>query len=123
MVQIATVIEQPQQQRSDVRSGAVLVPPKAGHHAIRRSRVLDLQHRAFARLVSSVEWLGDNAVQPGALEPIEPVAREVHVPRSGRQVDRRLGVAQLALDRGAPVGLWRRAQVLVAEREQVPGDE
>ena len=123
MVERAVVVEQPEQQRPDVRARPVLVPAEPGDHAIGRALVLDLEHRPLARLVRRIEALGDDAVEAGALEPVEPVGGRRPVARRGRQVDRRGRLAQDRLEAGAALGLRHVAEVLVAERQQVPGDE
>ena len=121
MVERARVVEQPEQQRPDVRARPVLVPAEAGHDAIGGPLVLDLEHRPLARLVRRIEPLRDDAIEPGALEPFEPVGRGRPIARRGRQVDRRLGAAEDRLEAGPPLALRDVAQVLVAERQQVPG--
>src|ERR1044071_1209522 len=85
VVECALTVEQAQQQRADVRL-ADFVPAEAGDDAVSGPLVLDLEHRAFARLVSSVERFGDDAVEPGPLEALEPTARERPITRSRRQV-------------------------------------
>ena len=75
VVERALVVVQPEQQRADVRARPVLVPAEAGDHAVGGALVLDLEHRPLAGLVRRVEPLGDDAVEPGALEPLEPVRR------------------------------------------------
>ena len=51
MVEGAVVVEQPEQQRPDVRARPVLVPAEAGDDAVGRALVLDLEHRPLAGLV------------------------------------------------------------------------
>ena len=121
MVERALVVVQPEQQRADVRARPVLVPAEAGDDAVRRALVLDLEHRALARLVRRVEALGDDAVEPGALEPIEPVGGGRPVAGRRRQVDRRLRLAEHGLEprRGArPAGPSRRSSSPSASRSQ-----
>ena len=72
MIELAAVIEQAQQERADVGPGSVLVPAEPRHDAIGRALVLDLEHRPLARLVRAIEALGDDTVETGALEEIEP---------------------------------------------------
>ena len=124
MVERALVVVQAEQQRADVRARAVLVPAEAGDDAVGGALVLDLEHRPLARLVRRVEPLGDHAVEAGALEPLEPVGggRAVAGRRAsgGPAARRRRGRAS-SRARRSPCG--DVAQVLVAEREQVPGDE
>src|SRR5205085_5628093 len=72
----AVVIVEAEQERADHRARAVLVPAKARDDAVGRARVLDLDHRALARLVRRVEPLGHDAVEPRAFEALEPVLGE-----------------------------------------------
>src|SRR6185295_19425192 len=88
VVELAVVVVQPQQERADVRAGPVLVPPEAGHDAVGRPLVLDLQHRALARLVRRLEALGDDAVEAGALDTVEPICRGVPIARRRGEVNR-----------------------------------
>ena len=76
VVQRAVVVVEAEQQRADQLAGAVLVPAEAGDDAVGGAHVLDLQHRALARLVRAARRLGDHAVEPGALEAVEPVGGE-----------------------------------------------
>ena len=57
--------------------GPVLVPAEAGDGAVGGALVLDLDHRPLAGLVRAIEPLGDDAVEAGALEPVEPVQAPV----------------------------------------------
>ena len=123
MVERARVVEQAEEQRPDVGAGTVLVPAEAGDDAVGGPLVLDLEHRPLARLVGSIESLRDDAVETGALEPLEPVRGGGAIAGGRRQVDRRLGGAEDHLESRPPLALRDRAQVLVAERQQVPGDE
>ena len=123
MVELADVVVQPEQERSDERPGPVLVPAEAGHDAVGRALVLDLEHRPLARLVRGVEPLGDDPVEPGALEPVEPVGRLGPVAGRRGQVDRRLGRPEDRLEPGAPLSLLDRPEVLVPERQEVPRHE
>ena len=123
MVERALVVVEPEQQRADVGARAVLVPAEPGHDAIGGALVLDLEHRPLAGLVGRIEPLRDDAVEPRALEPLEPVGRGRAVPGRRRQVDRRLGVAEDGLEAGSAFALRDRAQVVVAEREEVPRHE
>ena len=90
----ALVVEQPEQERSDVGARPVLVPAESGDDAVGRSLVLDLQHRPLARLVLVAEALRDDAIEPCALEPMEPVLGEGSVRRGRREMDRRRRGAQ-----------------------------
>ena len=119
MVELPGVVIQPEQQRADVRPGAVLVPAEAGNDAVGGALVLDLEHRPLPRLVPRLETLGDDAIEAGALEPIEPVRGLVPIRRRGRQVDRRLDAFQRRFEPGAAGGLRHVTQVLVPDPRDI----
>ena len=106
-----------------MRAGPVLVPAEASHDTVGRSLVLDLEHRALAGLIGSIEPLGDHPVEAGALEAIEPVPGGRAVAGRGCQVDRGFGAGQRDLEAGPALPLGHRSQILVVDRQQVPGDE
>src|SRR6185437_16274228 len=68
MLQGARRVIQPQQQRTNLASLALLVPAESSHHAIAVALVLDLQHHALVRLVSILRGLCHHSVKTGALE-------------------------------------------------------
>ena len=90
---------------------------------IGRSLMLDFEHRTLAGLVRRIELLGDDPIEAGALEAVEPLSRERAVARRRGQVNRWSGIRQHGFQPDAPLALWCLAQILVAEREQIPGDE
>jgi len=51
VMEIAMLVIETEQERADAFTLAVLVPPEAGDDAVGGARVLDLEHRALARLV------------------------------------------------------------------------
>ena len=73
VLQVAGVVVEPEQQRADDRPA--LVPAEPGDHAVRRPHVLDLGHQPLVRAVGQVGGLGDDAVEAGALERLEPALR------------------------------------------------
>ena len=87
VVQRALVVAEAEQQRADERPRALLVPAEARHHAVGGARVLHLDHRALARLVGRALVLGDDAVEPGALEAVEPLEGQRPLAAAGREVD------------------------------------
>jgi hypothetical protein len=99
------------------------VHPVAGDDAVGGAHVLDLEHHPLVRLVRQVERLGDDAVESGALELVEPPQGDVAVGRGRRDVHGRTGVRQRLLERPAPVGERLCQQRPVAEREQVERHE
>ena len=63
------------------------MPPETSDDTVGRSFVLDLQHLPLARGVRVGEPLGDDSIEAGALEPIEPVCRRRAVASCRREVD------------------------------------
>ena len=116
---------QAEQQRAEQRplGRRGLVLPVAGDDDVRGALVLDLQHRAAVGGVRRPERLGDDAVEPGALERAEPLLGLGRVARRPGQVDRGYDARERLLEPG-PAHLERLVdQRLVAEREQVEGHE
>jgi hypothetical protein len=99
------------------------VPAEAGDDAVRRPVVLDLEHGPLVGLVRPVERLGHDPVEAGALEALEPLAGDVHVGRGPGDVHRRVGVRQGLEEALAPLAEGAAHQVLVAEGEDVEGDQ
>jgi hypothetical protein len=113
---------EPEQQRPD--GGRVgLVRAVAGHHAVRRAVVLDLRHDALARPVRVLAALGDQAVEAGALEALEPVRGEHRVARDRREMHGWRRTGERLLEQRAALAERTVRAVLVAEREQVEGYE
>ena len=94
----------------------------AGHHTVGRPHVLDLGHHPLVGQVGRVA-LGDQPVEAGALEELEPRAGQRRVARDRGEMDRRRGRRQRRLQRGAALAERPRGEVLVAERQQVERDE
>ena len=123
LVQAPVGVEEPQDHRADERPRAVLVPAKARENAVHRAFVLHLDHRALARLVAVAPRLRDDAVEPRALEALEPLLGDGSVVGDGGDVHRSLRVAEDVLQQGAALLERGGRQVFVAEREQVPQDD
>ena len=123
VVQLAAVVEQSEQQRTDHRIPAVLVPAESGDDAVGGARVLDLDHRPLARLVAAVVRLGHHAVQAGAFESRQPVDRGRAVAGHRRHMNRRRDVGERALERPPALGHRLAAQVLAVERQQIERHE
>ena len=85
--------------------------------------MLHLLHRALALAVLAVERLRDDAVEAGALEPVEPLGRERTVGRGRREEHWRLGLLERALEARASLLERLATQIVVALREQVERDE
>jgi hypothetical protein len=89
VVQRALVVVEAEQERADELVRTVLVPPEAGDDAVRSAHVLDLEHGALLRLVRQVDGLGDDAVEPSALELHEPASRDFRIAGHRREQRRR----------------------------------
>ena len=103
----------------------LLVLAVARDHHVGGPGVLDLEHGAAVLGVRRVERLGDHPVEPGALELLEPALRLLRVLRGPGQVAGALGAqaAQRLLHRRAPLAERPIDVRLVAQGEQVEGDE
>lgn len=123
VVQRALVVVEAEQERSDHRARSPLVPAETGDHAVGGAPVFDLDHRALAGSVGCVQTLRYDAVEPGALETTEPVFGHGAIAGGRREVNRRRCTGQHLLQPFAPYCERYVAQVLVAQRQQVPGDE
>ena len=99
VVQIAVVVVQPEQQRSD--PVAVFVDAVAGDHAVGGALMLDLDQRALVGRVRVAQPLGDHAVEAGALELGEPALS-----------DSCIGCVRAQVDRGCRVGELRGQQLM-----------
>jgi len=119
--EVAVVVIKAEQQRADsMRVG--LVWPIAGYHTVGRSDVLDLEHHPFIRLVARLERFGDDAVEPRALELVEPPFGYLGIIRDGSEVDRRLSAAQDLLEHAASHPERFSGEVTVAKGEQIERD-
>src|SRR5690606_7065602 len=114
----ALLVVEAEQERAD-RIAARLVKAKARDDAIRRAHVLDLDHRALARLVVLVLALRDDAVESRAFEALEPTERRRAIARRRRDVERRLRVLEQRLEHVAALALRASHEVLAAEGEQI----
>ena len=85
--------------------------------------MLDLQHRAGVRLVRRPQRLGDHAVEPGALELVEPLLGLGRVGGGAGQVAGAVEPGERLLQGRAPLRERAVDVRLVAEREQVERDE
>ena len=74
-MQRALIVVQPEKQRPD-GVGRRFVPPEPGDDAVGGPGVLDLEHRALAGLIRGICRLGDDAVETGAFEALEPLGRD-----------------------------------------------
>ncbi len=121
VVQRAGVVVQAEQQRADTL--AVLVHPVTGQHALGGAQVLHLHQRALIRRVRVVEPLGDDAVETGALELDEPALGRRGVGGRRAAMDGRPGTGEHLVEQRPPLGERPFEQDLVAQCQQVEGDE
>ncbi len=123
VVQLAVRVGEREQQRSDAI--AALVHAITDDDGFGRALVLDLEHRALARLVDVGATLRDDAVEPRALELLEPATCLLGVARRTRQVDRidRRPLREQRLQSCATFLERLAHDVVVALGEQVERDE
>jgi len=85
--------------------------------------VLDLEHGALAGLIGTCRGLRDDAVQSGALEPLQPVDGQVVIARHRREMQGTAHLREHLLELLATLFLWCTHQVLAAGREEIECDE
>ena len=85
--------------------------------------MLDLDHRALARLVDALLRLHHHAVEPRALEARQPVGGHRAVAGCRRQVNRRRRAGERALELLPPFRLRSIPHVRAVDGEQVEGHE
>jgi hypothetical protein len=118
----ARVVE-PEQERADALTVAVLVPAEPGDHAVRGACVLDLLHHALAGLVERGVVLGDHAIEARALEAVEPIESLRVLARRGGQVNRRLRARERTHQALATLDERTSSQIVVALGQQIEGHE
>ena len=121
MLESSSIVVKAEQEGAD--GGVVLlIPAKAGHHAVAIALVFDLQHGALVGLIGASDRLGHNAVETCALEAAKPIGSKVRIGRRRREMDgRKADESSFSSMRRANMeGL--RAQVAIAFREQVEED-
>src|SRR4051794_37255474 len=122
MLEDACIVVQAEQERAD-DACAGLVPAKAGDDALGGARVLDLDHRALARLVRLAGRFGDYAVQARALELREPLGSRLALARRGGEVNRGFHAPEGFLEAGAPGFKWLAHQGAALVRKKVECNE
>src|SRR5262245_26605702 len=90
MLQSAGVVVKAEQERTHSGSLAFLVPAKTGHDTIAFALVFDLEHHALVGFIRSENRLGDDPVQPSALETMKPARGYAQFVGCWREVYRRL---------------------------------
>ena len=121
VMQAAGVVVQSHHQRA--HAIAVDVHPVAGHGHIDRAGVLDLELRPLVGQVDAVAGLGDQPVEPGALEALVPALGQLPVEGRGSQMHRRLEGRRHRLQHGTPVAERFGRQIGVSHRQHVEGHE
>jgi len=99
------------------------VPAESGHHAIGGTRVLDLEHRALARLIRRRGRLRDHAVESGAFEALQPIDRDRAIARHRREVEGFANLLEELLELRAAVRLRLAQQTLPIHRQEIESDE
>ena len=97
--------------------------PVAGEDTVGGAFMFDLGHHPLVGLVAQVKTLGDQPIQPGTLELIEPSAGDVLVLGRRRDIHRCSGAGERLLQRRASVRERFLGEVVVTQGEQVEGDK
>ena len=114
-------VVQTQQQRT--HPVPVLVHPISRHRAVGRAVVLRLEHHPLVRDIWEVGRLGDDAVEAGALEAVEPIARLVDRSRGRREMDGRLHRGERLLQSGSTLAERQLHEIRLAKCQEIEGDE
>ena len=99
------------------------MPAEPADHAVGGPLVLHLHHGPLVGLVAEVTVLDHDAVQPGALEPREPVPGHLRPGGDRGEMDRGPGRAERLLEGPAADGVGLGLQIGVAEGQEVEGHE
>ncbi len=121
VVQPAIAVVQAHDQRADAL--AVDVHPVSGDGDVEGPCVLDLELRPLVGLVDPAAGLGDQPVEPCALEALVPAAGEAPVEGRGRQMHRRLESARHRFQHGPPVAERLGHEVGVGRGQHVESHE
>src|SRR5437868_499088 len=123
VLEISIVVVETEQQRSNFRFLAALVPAKSGDHAVALALVLHLEHHPLVRLVSPAFRFGDDAIESCTLEALKPVGCGRSVARRRRDVKWRLRLPENRLESRPPLGERRLAETLVAFAKEIEEDD
>src|SRR5437660_6055253 len=123
VLEVAVVVIQAEQQRTNRGFLAAFVPAESGDDAVAFTLVLHLEHHALVRLVGSVLTFGDDAIESGALESLKPIRGSFSVASRGCDVKRRLRILEDRLESGAPLGERCVAKALIALAKDVEEDD
>ena len=122
VLQVSAIIIEPEQQRAD-RVTPALVPTKSGYDAIRGARVLHFDHGALPGEIRAGGGLGDDAIEPGAFEAVEPIDGGRPIASHRRQMNRRRNAREEVFQNCAPFGLRLAHHIAAVCGENVESDE
>ena len=122
VLQVAGIIEEPEEERPHVRARAVLVPAEASHHAVAIPLVLHLEHDALVGLVPDRDRFGHDAIEAGAFEAAEPIGGDVRLAGRRSEVNGRGGVGEQFLQAAAAILKGLVAEIAIAFAEEIEED-
>jgi len=76
--------------------------------------MFDFEHHPLVGLVGEIDGLGEDSIETGTFESLEPVQREAAVFCCRRDVDGRFGGLQERFQLRAAFAEWRGAQVALS---------
>src|SRR5262245_28305244 len=117
----APIVVQTEEQRSNELVLSLLVPAEACDDAISGARMLDLDHRALAGFVDARRRLGNDAIEAGALELLQPFRGDPSVASHWGYINRRVDGRERLFQQRSPLGLRQLAHVAIVGREDVEG--
>lgn len=123
VLELAGVVVQAEEERTDEGVFAAFVPAKAGDDAVAVALVLDLEHGPLVGLIDAAGCFGDDAVEARTFEAAEPVFGLCVIPCGGCEVERRLGAGEHLLETLAACAEGLVAEVVVAGGEEVKEDD
>src|SRR5262245_12219830 len=86
VLQLALVIEETEQQRSNQTPVTLFVPAKPGDNAVAIAFMLYLEHKTFVRNIGSFNRLGHHTIKAGAFKAAKPVCGDLAIAGGGGQV-------------------------------------
>ena len=81
------VVVETEEKGTDLLAGGVFVPAESGNDAVAIALVLDFEHDALVGLIGEIDGFGDDAVEAGAFEALEPVECDAAICCGGRDVE------------------------------------
>ena len=122
MLKSRGVVVEAEEERADFFACGFAVPAESRDYAITISFVLDLEHHSLVGLISEIGGLGDDTVETGTFEALEPVEGEIAVGGGRCDVDRRFSLFEQRFERVAAFLKGLAAEIAITFAEEVEED-